>query len=89
MVADVDGKLCKVQVRTTYYQSRYGLYVVELRVRGGNRSGAGKVKHFDPKLVDYLFAVTDAGDMYLFPSNEVTNRRSITLGEKYEAYKVS
>lgn len=89
LVADVDGKLSKVQVRTTYHKKPSGIYKADLRVRGGNRSGTGKVKHFDPVRVDYMFVVTNAGDMYLIPSNEIANIHSVTLGEKYEQYRVT
>lgn len=89
LVIEINGAFSSVQVRTTYYEKYAGIYQVNMRVSGGNRSGTGKVKHFDPGKVDYLFAVTDAGDKYLIPSAEITNKRSINLGKKYAAYKVT
>lgn len=88
LAADMDGKLCKVQVKTTYYRNRHGNYEVNLRVSGGNRSGTGKIKYFDSSLVDYLFAVTDSASKYLIPSVHIEATRSLTLGDKYAIYKV-
>jgi hypothetical protein len=57
-------------------------------VLGGNRSGTGKVKYFDPQRVDYVFVVTAVGEKYLFPSGIIETRTAITLCEKYALYKV-
>ena len=88
LVVEVDGKFKGVQVRTTYCRNSTGNFRVNLRVLGGNRSGTGKVKLFNPKLVDYLFVVTDRGEKYFIPSTEINNRNSLTLYEKYAVYKV-
>jgi hypothetical protein len=88
LVIEVDDQLCKVQVKMTYYQKYEDIYQVNLRVFGGNRSGTGKVKHFDPERVDYLFVLTEAGDMYFIPSRDIQSRSSMNLGEQYAAYLV-
>lgn len=88
LVAEIDGKLCGIQVKTTYHKSPDGIYMVNLLVSGGNRSGTGKVKHFDPSKVDYLFAVTDEGKMYFIPSRVIEARSFFSLGEKYALYQV-
>lgn len=88
LVVDIDDRLCKVQVRTTYHRRDTGNYQVNLRVLGGNRSGTGKTKHFDPSRIDYLFVVTDAGDRYLIPARQIAAKSVISLCEKYAGYKV-
>lgn len=88
LIVDDDHNLYKVQVRTTYYKTPHGIYQVNLQVSGGNRSGTGKVKPFDPARVDYLFVVTNNEDLYLFPSADIKARRALNLGEKYVQYKV-
>jgi hypothetical protein len=88
LVVEVNGRFSGVQVRTTYHRNPQGNYRVNLRVLGGNRSGTGKVKLFDPKKVDYLFVVTDSGEKYLFPTSVINNRNSLTMYGKYAAYKV-
>jgi hypothetical protein len=88
LVVETDGRFYAVQVRTTYHRRENGVYQLNMRVCGGNRSGTGKVKHFDPHKVDYLFAITDVGDKYLIPSQDIMARRSINLGDKYAEYQV-
>jgi PD-(D/E)XK endonuclease len=88
LVVEVDSHLCKVQVKTTYFQKYEDIYQVNLRVFGGNRSGTGKVKYFDPERVDYLFVLTEAGDMYFIPSHDIQSRSSMNLGEQYAPYLV-
>ncbi len=85
---DIEGKLHRVQVRTTYYKKDNGTFVVNLLVSGGNRSGTGRIKRFDAERFDYLFVVTDNGDRYLIPASKITASRSLTLGEKYAEYLV-
>ncbi|MDX2161100.1 MAG: group I intron-associated PD-(D/E)XK endonuclease [bacterium] len=85
-----DGKrFYSVQVKTTYYRRpETGNYSVNLRVSGGNRSGTGKVKLFNPETVDYVFAVTEEGHLYFIPSKMITARNSLSLCEKYAEYRV-
>ena len=88
LVVRINGKLCGVQVKTTYHQKPSGSYAVNLVVSGGNRSGTGKIKYFDPTMVDYLFVVTDANDKYLIPATHVLAKKALVLGEKCEPYRV-
>ncbi len=80
LVVDDGDRLYRVQVRTTYYQPYEAIYQVHLIVSGGNRSGTGKAKYFDPKKVEFLFVLTDTGDKFLIPCDEITTRKSINLG---------
>jgi hypothetical protein len=89
LVIDVGGVLSKVQVRTTFYRKPGGLFEVNLLVSGGNRSGTGKVKHFDALRIDYLFVVTDDNEKYFIPASVIEATRSITLGKKYDQYLVT
>jgi hypothetical protein len=88
LVVDFDGVLYRVQVRTTYFKKPSGNYEVNLRVLGGNRSGTGKIKHFDPQKVDYLFVVTESGEKYFIPSHAILIKSALTLCEKYAVYQV-
>lgn len=89
VVVDDGSGLSRVQVRTTRHRKPNGFYEVGLRVKGGNRSGTGKVKHFDPTKVELLYLLTEAGDKYLIPSTAVGGTRSLTLGTRYESFRVS
>lgn len=84
-----DGTLKRVQVRTCTAEERSGIYSVGLRVKGGNRSGTGKTKHFDSTKVEAVFAVLGNGDMYFVPSSKITAKSVLSLGgKKYAGWKV-
>jgi len=85
---DLGHKIARVQVRTTYHKKESGVYKVNLAVSGGNRSGIGKIKYFDPQKVDYLFVVTETLEKYFIPSILIEARRVVTLSDKYAEYKV-
>lgn len=38
--------------------------------------------------VDYLFILNQDKDMYFIPKNEITNRNTLNLCQKYKKYKV-
>jgi hypothetical protein len=84
---DEAGVLRKVQVKTSRCRAKSGSWTVELRTKGGNRSGTGKTKLFDPSAVDFLFVVVESGDQYLIPA-EKCPPRSITMGRKWDEYRV-
>jgi hypothetical protein len=88
VIEEPDGRLAKVQVKTTYHQSAYGIYKANLKVAGGNRSGTGKIKRFDPTKIDYLFVVTEVWDMFFIPAEAVKSSLQISLGDKCEEYRV-
>jgi hypothetical protein len=88
LVIDIQGRLQKVQVKTaTRY--RYGGWVSDLRVKGGNKSGTGKTKVFDPTQIDLLFIITGDRTLYLIPSVSVQGQATISLGSKYTEFKVT
>ena len=82
-----DGRLLKVQVKTTTALTPYGSYAVDLATNGGNRS-RNTVEAFDPDHYDLLFVLTDAGTRYLIPSHHISARFSISLGQKWNGYRV-
>lgn len=90
LLVDDGEKINRIFVRTTRVKSRNksGGYCLELRVKGGNLSGKGKVKYFSPELVDYVFALTDSGDKYFIPSSSITAKSGIVLGKEYQEYLV-
>lgn len=88
LIVDYDGVLAKVQVKTSSHIERSN-YVVNLRVCGGNRSGTGKYKKFNNKLVDYVFILLEDGRMFNIPSSEILSTSSITMYAKYDRFQVS
>lgn len=84
LVVELDDGLKKVQVKTTKYVERR--YRVELRTKGGNKSGTGRTKKFNALEADYLFVVTASGRKYFIPAERLRGCSSITLGDSYEEF---
>ena len=53
LAVEKEDGLKKVQVKTTYRESKYGVYQASLKTCVGNKSGY-IIKNFDPTNVDYL-----------------------------------
>ena len=89
LVADRDGRLVRVQVKTcTLF--RDGRYDVMLCTRGGNQSWSGLVKTFGRERCDYLFVHCGDGRRWFIPAEEVGGGHGIRLGgPKYAAYEVA
>jgi hypothetical protein len=87
LVVEVDGALRRVQVRTTT-QSKYGAFVVGLRVLGGNQSWSGVVKTLVDTHVDDLFVLTADGTRYLMPVTSISSRNTLTLGSARLMYRL-
>ncbi|HEY8581441.1 MAG TPA: group I intron-associated PD-(D/E)XK endonuclease [Capillimicrobium sp.] len=88
LVADMDGRLAGVQVKTT--TCRQGSrWKVTLATRGGNQSWSGLVKRFSPDRCDWLFVHAGDGRRWFMPSTAVEGGSAIVLGgPKYEEFEV-
>lgn len=90
LIADFNGGLQRIQVKTTRYTETQGKsYAVQLRNCGGNRTGKARAVPFDNTSCDYLFVYTAANKMYLIPSKNIDATNSITVGIKYTEYEVN
>ena len=88
VLAELDGRLIRVQVKTTRCFDK-GRWVVALATRGGNQSWSGLVKRFSPKRCDYLYVHTAPGRRWFMPAAVVEGGTSISLGgPKYAAYEI-
>lgn len=85
LIIDTSEWLKSVQVKTTRY-TKYGKYVVNLKVSGWNKSGE-KTKLFTENKSDYLFVLTEAGTKYLIPNINLP-WRSLMLNEDKDKYIV-
>ncbi len=89
LVADLNGRLCRVQVKTSTVQIKNGRYVVTLATRGGNQSWSGLVKRFSPERCDHLFVLVADGRQWLIPAEAVEGGSAIVVGgPKYAAYEI-
>lgn len=90
LIVDIDGKLHKVQVKTSGAQRDNKGYQITLVTKGGNKSGTGKDKPFDCTKVDFLFILTGDGKEYSIPSSKIDSKIQITVGnQKYNEFVVA
>lgn len=89
-VAEVDGRLVKVQVKTTRRRVHDGeRFSVTLCTRGGNQSWNGIIKHFSADRCDYLFIHTADGRRWFMPADVVEGGTAIVVGgPKYAEYEI-
>lgn len=89
LVADFNGKLQRVQVKTSKFSTTNGkTYTVQLRNCGGNKTGKARVVKFDNTKCDYLFVYTGDNRCYLIPSCEIESTNAIKVGIKFTEYEV-
>jgi hypothetical protein len=88
LVAERDGRLLRVQVKTTT-QLRLGRWDVTICTRGGNQSWNGLSKRFSADRCDFLFVLAGDGRRWFIPSEAVGGGSGIRLGgPKYADYEV-
>lgn len=87
LIADFNGRLQRISVKTSRNCTQYGTYVIQLRNCGGS-SGKGIVRPFDKTSCDYIFALTGDDKLYLIPSERIEAVNSITVGKKYTEFQV-
>jgi Holliday junction resolvase-like predicted endonuclease len=88
LIAERDGRLCRVQVKTStvFRNQRWGVMVA---TRGGNRSWTGVAKYFSAERCDHLFVHVADGRRWFIPACEVDARSGLNLGgPKYARYEV-
>ena len=88
LIADFNGKLQRVSVKTSRNTRTNGKsYEVQLRNTGGS-SGQSVIRLFDNESADYLFVYTADDKMYLIPFSAITATSGIVVGSKYTEYLV-
>jgi PD-(D/E)XK endonuclease len=84
LVAQINNRLLRIQVKTTTQEMRtpngHVRFPVSLATTGGNQSWNGVIKTVDPESIDYLFVLTGSGRRWLIPSTALASRRTIRLG---------
>jgi hypothetical protein len=88
LIAEHDGSLLRVQVKTTT-QSRKRRWGVTLCTRGGNQSWNGIVKRFSAARCDRLFVLVADGRRWFIPAAAVDGGSGIVLGgPKYAEFEI-
>ena len=86
LIVDKNNVLKKVQVKATSCKTKYNKYQVALKSCGGTKGETYK-KIIDTK-IDEVFVVTDTMEMFIIPIEEIKNKTTLNLCEKYEKNRV-
>jgi hypothetical protein len=88
LVAEIDGHMRKIQVKTTtVFRGRR--WEVTLCTRGGNQSWNGLVKRLDATRCDYVFVLVGDGRQWFIPAPRLGGSTGIRLGgPRYAAFEV-
>lgn len=87
LIADINGVLSKISVKTSRYNPDGTGYCVLLKNSGGS-SGVSKTRPFDNTSCDYVFIYTADNTTYLIPSNLITVTTMMTLTKKFDNFIV-
>ena len=93
MIADLDGRLFRVQVKTTTFQittpDGHQRWSAQLATNGGNQSWSGIAKRFCAATVDLLFVLVGDGRRWLIPAAAVEAHNAVQLGGlKYSEFEI-
>jgi hypothetical protein len=94
LITESDEGFRRVQVKSTTSKDRGGRWVVGIcRMEYGaaeenNSNGSRRKRPYRPDEVDLFFILTGNGEKYLIPLDATSGSLSLTLDEKYAAYKV-
>jgi PD-(D/E)XK endonuclease len=93
LVAERDGKILRVQVKTSTCRqptpSGHERWSVAIRTNGGNQSWSGLTKVFSPDDVDCLFVLVGDGRRWVMPASSVEATHTIDLGgTKYSEFEI-
>lgn len=85
LVAD-DGKtLLKVQVKSTRFKQNGRDYMAQLQHVHHNKT-ENVVRKFDNKSVDIVVIVCEDKTVYIIPSDAISAKTAVQLGDKYAKY---
>lgn len=88
LIVDKDGRLYRVQCKTTFAKARSGMPIAGLRTMGGNQSWNGVVKRITEEETDLIWICVDGKAAYEFPVKALAGRHSITLNNDCLHYAV-
>ena len=87
LIVDRDNLIKRVQVKSTGCKTKYGSYQVALKSCGGTKGETYKTV-IDTN-IDELFIVTEDIGLYILPIEELKNKSTLNICNKYEKYRVN
>ena len=93
LIAEFDGRLIRVQVKTSTFRATtpngYERWSVGVATNGGNQSWTGTTKRFDPGKVDALYVLVGDGRRWMIPASAVEGHNALALaGPKYSEFEI-
>lgn len=93
LLAELNGRLYKVQVKTTNRvvggTAENPRYEVFIATSGGN-TRKNSVKAFDSSLIDLMFVVAGNGSCWLIPADAIDVKTQLYVGtEKYAQFQIN
>ena len=89
LIAEMDGRLVRIEVKTSNSLTRVGNWSVAVCTRGGNQSWNRTVKWFSSSRCDWLFVLAGDGWWWFILASEISARTGLLLGgPKYANYEV-
>ena len=86
LIVDNGERLKKIQIKSTGCKTKYNNYQVALKSCGGTK---GKTyKTVIETNIDELFILTKDFEMYIIPIENIKNKSTLNICEKYSKYKV-
>lgn len=88
LVVDINGKLGKVQVKSSRTYSKYGTLQVQIKKVRSNKT-VNNIYHFDNTKVDYVFIYEVKGRAWLIPSADITVKTLLSMNDTFNKYLIS
>lgn len=93
LIADFEGRLLRVQVKTStvreFTPNGHERWTVRIATNGGNQSWTGMTKSFDPTTVDLLMVLVGDGRRWLIPASVVEGSVGLRLGgPRYAEFEI-
>jgi hypothetical protein len=89
LVAEMHGRLIRIEVKTSGRRTRGDRWQVAVCTRGGNQSWNGMTKRFDPLRCDYVFVRVADGRRWFIPAARIDAVTAIAVGApKYREFEI-
>ena len=86
LIVDKDNIFKKIQIKSTNCKTKYGNYQVSLKSCGGTK---GKTyKTLIDTNIDELFILTGDSKTYIVPIENINNKTTLNICDKYKIYEV-
>ena len=89
LIAEKDGRVVRIQCKTSTRKKKSSCYEVGLRTNGGNQSWNKVCKKISSDEVDEVFIWCEDGSLWVFPAEILDGRTTVTAGWTNIQYHVS